>query len=300
MTGRFVGRTVIVTGAASGIGRSAALRFATEGASVVAADINEEGGEETVDMSRGGGGEVAFLRADVSIEADIARLVQHTITTFGGVDILFNNAGAGGTIGPIEHTPADDWDRTFCIVLRSVLLGIKHVVPQMKKQGRGSIVSTSSVAGIRGYGFSHAYCAAKAGVINLTRSTAVELAQYGIRANCVCPGAIATPMQYDTMGAQLDAKLAARQPIGRAGQPSDVAGAVLYLASDDAEWVTGQAIVIDGGVTLGIWNYQADGGASQRPLDAATKFANLDNSARPSAPGTTFLGPSYLSAPSLD
>ena len=192
--------------------------------------------------------------------------------------MLFNNAGSGGAYGPVEEVASDDWDRTVNLLLRSVFYGTKHVVPHMKRAGRGAIVSTSSVAGARGFRYGHAYSAAKAGVINLTRSTAIELGPYGIRANCVCPGDILTPMQGGGDPAAIEASLNEKQPIRRAGQSTDVAGAVLFLASEEAGWVTGESITIDGGFTAGIWSY--------------------DQSIEPdTVPRAMFLGPTFLNNP---
>ncbi len=276
---RFKNKTVVMTGSASGIGRETAIRFAAEGAHVIGADLNEAGGHATAELCRGAGGSADFLVTNVTVEKDIIDLIGHAIESRGAIDVLFNNAGSGGAYGPVEDVASDDWDHTINLLLRSVFYGIKHAVPHMKARGAGAIVSTSSVAGIRGFRFGHAYCSAKAGVINLTRSTAIELGPYGIRVNCVCPGDILTPMQGGGDVAEIERTLDRRQPIPRAGQPRDVAGAVLYLASDDAQWVTGEAITMDGGFTLGIWNYD-------QKIDAA------------SIPAAQFLGPTFLHNPS--
>lgn len=252
------GKVAVVTGSASGIGREAAIRLAAAGAKVVGGDIDATGGEETATLCRAAGSESLFLTTDVTSEPDIAALIALAIDRFSRVDILFNNAGVTGAKGPIEETSIDDWDRTQHILLRSVFLGIKHVVPHMKRQGGGAIINNSSLAGHRGYRAIHAYSAAKAGVVNLTRSAAIELGEHRIRVNCVCPGYVLTPMHgfRAKEGEDLADMLAGFQPITRTGQPRDVAGAVLYFASDDADWVTGVSMNIDGGAMAGVWHYQ--------------------------------------------
>jgi NAD(P)-dependent dehydrogenase (short-subunit alcohol dehydrogenase family) len=252
---RFEGKTVVLTGSASGIGWETALRFAREGAHVVGGDLNVDGGQEVAALCRDAAGSADFVETNVTREEDIVRLIGRAIETRGQIDVLFNNAGSGGAYGPVEEVESDNWDHTINLLLRSVFYGTKHAVPHMKRAGTGAIVSTSSVAGLRGFRYGHAYSAAKAGVINLTRSTAIELGPYGIRVNCVCPGDILTPMQGAGDVAEIQARLDANQPIRRAGQSADVAAAVLYLASDDAGWVTGEALTIDGGFTVGIWTY---------------------------------------------
>ncbi|HJU28018.1 MAG TPA: SDR family oxidoreductase, partial [Candidatus Binataceae bacterium] len=176
--------------------------------------------------------------------------VARAVSEFGRLDITYNNAGLGGALGPIENIPVENWDRTFAILLRSVFLGIKHSVPQMRKQGGGSIISTASIAGILGQAGPLVYSVAKAGVIHLTKCAAVELGKDRIRVNCICPGGINTPLLHkhipggEAATVQL---LQVIQPIPRAGTGDDIAGMALYLASDDSEWVTGTAMVVDGG-----------------------------------------------------
>lgn len=275
---RFEGRTVVLTGSASGIGRETAVRFAAEGAHVIGGDLNEAGGEDTARMCRDAGGGGGFVRTDVTSEDDVAGLIGRAVEDRGGIDALFNNAGSGGAYGPIDEVASDDWDRTVNLLMRSVFYGIKHAAPHMKARGGGAIVSTSSVAGVRGFRYGHAYSAAKAGVINLTRSAAIELGPYGVRVNCVGPGDILTPMQGGGDPAAIERTLDGRQPLRRAGRSADVASAVLYLASDDAAWITGETIMIDGGFTAGIWTY--------------------DQSIEPdSVPKAMFLGPTYLTNP---
>jgi NAD(P)-dependent dehydrogenase (short-subunit alcohol dehydrogenase family) len=253
--GKLEKKVAVITGAASGIGRATAIRFAGEGAAVVIADMNREGGEAAVRDCKENGGSAVFQLADVSSEEDVKGAVARAVKEFGRLDVIYNNAGLGGAVGPLEKTSAENWDRTFSILLRAVFLGIKHAVPEMRKTGGGSIVSTASIAGIRGAAGLHAYCAAKAGVISLTRSAAIEFAKDKIRVNCICPGLIATPLTYNRIpgGEQTATQLfAAFQPWPRAGRPEDIAAMALFLASDDSEFVSGQAMVVDGAVTSGM------------------------------------------------
>ncbi len=270
--GRLDKKVAVITGAASGIGRATAIRFAGEGAAVVIADLNKEGGEAAVRDCRENGGNAVFQPTDVTSETEIQAAIARAVKEFGRLDIMYNNAGLGGAVGPIDQVTAENWDRTMAVLLRAVFLGIKHATPAMRKAGGGSIISTASVAGLRGGAGLHAYCAAKAGVVNLTRSTAIELARDKIRVNCICPGGINTPLIYNRIpgGADVSAQLLANfQPIQRAGRPDDIASMVLFLASDDAEWITGQAMVVDGGLTAG-WGPAGGGAAAQgaAPLGA--------------------------------
>src|SRR5215469_9776678 len=251
---RLKGKVAVITGAASGIGRATAIKFAGEGAAVVIADLNVEGGESAVRDCKENAGRAVFQKTDVSAEAEIKALVARAIKEFGRLDIIYNNAGIGGAVGPLEQITVEDWDRSQAVLLRGVFLGIKHSVPEMRKVGGGSIISTASVAGISGFNGLHAYCAAKAGVVNLTRSAALEFAKDKIRVNCICPGGINTPILHRNMPGMKEAMeqwMAKGQPIQRAGHPEDIANMALFLASDDSEWVTGQAMVVDGGLTVG-------------------------------------------------
>jgi NAD(P)-dependent dehydrogenase (short-subunit alcohol dehydrogenase family) len=248
-------KVALITGAASGIGRATAVRFAGEGAAVVIADLNKEGGEAAVRDCKENGGPAVFQLADVSHEEDIKGSIDRAVKEFGRLNFIYNNAGLGGAVGPLENTTAENWDRSFAILLRAVFLGIKHAVPEMRKVGGGSIISTASIAGLRGAAGLHAYCAAKAGVISLTRSASIELAKDKIRVNCICPGLIATPLTYNRIpgGEQVATQLfAGFQPWPRAGRPEDIAAIALFLASDDSEFVSGQAMVVDGAVTSGM------------------------------------------------
>jgi len=245
MMGRLDNKVAVITGAASGMGRSAAVRFAGEGAAVVVADLNEDGGAATVRECKENGGRAVFQKTDVAVETDIKALIARALSEFGRLDITFNNAGFVGTLGPLEEISAESWDSTHAVLLRGVFFGIKHSIPAMR-QGGGSIISTASIAGMRGGFGPTIYSAAKAGVINLTQCAAVELAKDRIRVNCICPGGIDTPIGGRRSQRTADV-LAQSQPIKRAGQPDDIAKMALFLASDESEWITGTAMVVDGG-----------------------------------------------------
>jgi NAD(P)-dependent dehydrogenase (short-subunit alcohol dehydrogenase family) len=252
--GRLDGKVAVITGAASGIGAATAKRFAAEGAAVVVGDLNEAGGRAVVEACVQAGGRAAFQPVDVSREADVAALLRRAVDDYGRLDVLFNNAGLGGAIGPLESVSVDDWDRTQAVLLRGVFLGIKHAIAPMRAAGGGSIISTASIAGIRAGAGPHSYSAAKAAVINLTRTAAVELAKDSIRVNCICPGGIHTPLLSSRLpgGAEgLTPLLAMLQPLPRAGYPEDIAAMALFLASDEAGFVTGASMVVDGGFTAG-------------------------------------------------
>jgi len=259
------GKVAVVTGAASGIGRASALLFARSGAKVVLADLNTQGGEEAAALCAQSGNPAIFQRTDVASEADVAALVGRATGAFGRLDILFNNAGFGGAAGPIEDVPVEDWDRTLAVCVRGPFLGIKHAVRPMRACGGGAIISTASTVGPRGFADLVAYSTAKAAVINLTRSAALQLAQDMIRVNCIAPGVINTPglvgrRDYDR--ARQDEININAQPLPVAGQPEDVAQAALFLASDAARFITGETLVVDGGVTVG---------AKARPRESARR-----------------------------
>src|SRR5208282_557774 len=252
--GKLDGKVAVITGAASGIGRATAIRLAGEGAAVVIADLNLEGGESAVRDCRENGGRAVFQKTDVSSEQEIKAAIDRAVREFGRLDIIFNNAGLGGAVGTVEEITVDNWDRTMVILLRAVFVGIKYSVPEMRKVGGGSIISTASVAGLRGGAGPHAYSAAKAAVINLTRSVALEVGKDKIRVNCICPGGINTPLISKRVpgGAPVAEQFLSQiQAIPRAGHPEDIANMALFLAGDDSEWVTGQAMVVDGGLTAG-------------------------------------------------
>ena len=255
---RFDGRTAVVTGAASGIGKATALRLASEGAWVVAADIDAVGGEA---LSRELEGRIVFKQTDVCIDGDIRELMDFAARRSGGVDVLFNNAGAGGARETIDEIDAAGWDRTMNLLLRSVALGIRHVVPHMVARGGGSIVNTASVAALSAGMAPTAYSVAKAGVLHLSKVAAADLARHRIRVNAICPGFIKTNIfatSLEVPGALRDrvndviAGFAEQaQPVARGGRPEDIAGAVAFLASDDAGFVTGTHLLVDGGILVG-------------------------------------------------
>jgi NAD(P)-dependent dehydrogenase (short-subunit alcohol dehydrogenase family) len=254
---RFTGKRAVVTGGASGIGRATALRLAKEGAEVLIGDIDEAGGRELAETSNG---RIAFRRCDVTQAGDIEALVA-AADAAGGLDVLFNNAGAPGAREGIDEIAPESWDRTQALLLRSVALGIRYAAPLMAKRGGGSIVNTSSVSAL-GSGYAPvAYSTAKAGVLHLTTLAAAGLAKDRIRVNAVVPGFITTaiftrdfdlPDDKRAMADQAIWGMAAHaQPVARAGRPEDIAAAVAYLASDDAAFVTGTSILVDGGLTIG-------------------------------------------------
>jgi NAD(P)-dependent dehydrogenase (short-subunit alcohol dehydrogenase family) len=260
---RFSDRTVVVTGAASGIGAAATALFAREGAVVFASDIDVESGKKLAEETEG---DVRFVRCDVCDPAAIEALMDRAAEETGGIDTLLNNAGAGGARESIEEIGPDAWDTTMDLLLRSVAMGIRYAVPHMKgrpstKTGGASIVNISSVAAV-GPGYSPTtYAVAKAGVLHLTKCAATDLAQHGIRVNAVQPGFINTniftasldiPDELKTQAKAMIAQMSSNaQPVARGGEPIDIAEAVAYLASDAAGFVTGTSLVVDGGITLG-------------------------------------------------
>lgn len=252
MAGRLDGKVAVVTGGGNGIGRATVLRFLAEGARVVCADLNEETGRETVALAARAGADarVRFARADVANEDDVAAAIAAAEREFGGLDCMFNNAGIGGAFGPITHLDLEEWEQTQAVLVRGVFLGMKHAARSMRTRGHGgSILSTASIAGLSGGDGPQAYSAAKAAVINLTRAVAIELAPDRIRVNAICPGAILTPLLHRGNPDALRPTLEAYQPWPEAGRPEDIAAAALFLASDDATFVTGAALVVDGGAT---------------------------------------------------
>jgi NAD(P)-dependent dehydrogenase (short-subunit alcohol dehydrogenase family) len=250
---RLAGKVAVVTGGASGIGEASVRLFHDEGAHVVAADVQADRGKALADALGAG---VVFQHADVRREADVEAMIARAVDEFGRLDVLFNNAGFVGASGPIDETPADAFDATLAVLLRGVFLGMKHAAPIMKRQRSGSIVSTASVAALRAGLGPHAYSTAKAGVVHLTRSVALELAEYDVRVNCICPGGVVTPLLTQAIPGD-DAErvvsdaLAQMHPLRRACQPEDIARAALWLASDEAGFVTAETLVVDGGMSAG-------------------------------------------------
>jgi NAD(P)-dependent dehydrogenase (short-subunit alcohol dehydrogenase family) len=258
---RLDGKVAIITGGASGIGEGTARLFVAEGARVVIADIQDDRGEG---LAHELGDAAVYQRTDVSVEDDVKGAVAAATKTFGRLDVIFNNAGFLGATGPIEEIPADEFDRTMHVLLRGVFFGMKHAAPVMKAQGGGSIISTASIAGIEAGDGPHVYSTAKAAVIHLTKSVALELAEHSVRVNAICPGAIVTPLVLGGVTATPRQEEAVKeqfvkfQPIPHTGVPEDIARAALWLASDESAFVTGQAIVVDGGATAGTpWSRQA-------------------------------------------
>jgi NAD(P)-dependent dehydrogenase (short-subunit alcohol dehydrogenase family) len=242
------GLVAVVTGGASGIGQATVERFLAEGWAVVAADLNAGNGERLVaDLEADGHkGRIAFMQSDVSVEEDVAAVVGAAAERFGRLDCMVNNAGVGGAFGPITELEVEDWDYTFAVLTRGVFLGVKHAPRLMQAQGRpGSIVNTASIAGLGGGAGPQAYSAAKAAVLNLTRTAAVELAPHRIRVNAVNPGAVKTPI---IAGAPLDELPGGAQPWPDVGQPHQIASVIHFLAGEDAGFMTGESVTVDGGV----------------------------------------------------
>jgi 3-oxoacyl-[acyl-carrier protein] reductase len=244
------GTVSIVTGAAGGIGRAIAVRLSKNGSKVLAADISEDGLKETLALIEKEGGEGAYIVADVSSQDDINKIVEKAAGDFGGLDILVNNAGVS-TFGFIESVADAEIERIFSVNLNAVIKLTRACVPHLKKSGRGRIINVSSVEGIRGSGLLPVYSASKAGVIGLTRSNAIELARHMITVNAVCPGPIRTNMLAGLIAdKKFEEKVKKGVPMKRLGTPEDIAGPVAFCASEDASYVTGNIIVIDGGMTV--------------------------------------------------
>ena len=248
---RFEGKSVLVTGGSSGIGRRTALAFASEGARVAVADVTVEAGEDTVRAIRSANGEAFFIETDVSQARQVEMLIRRVVELYGRLDCAFNNAGIQGDFAPTADCTEANWDQVIGTNLKGEWLCMKYEIPQMIKQGHGAIVNASSMAGLRGYGTIPAYSAAKHGVIGLTKSAALEYAKHGIRINTVCPGAIPTPMTAPRLAdPELRASLTNMHPMGRLGTTEEIAEAVLWLCSDAASFVTGHAMAVDGGITV--------------------------------------------------
>ena len=267
--GRLEGRAAVVTGGAGGIGLETVRRFLHEGASVLIGDYNAETGQAAAARlaAEGFGDRVRFRRVDVSLEPDVEALMGEAVQAFGRLDIVFNNAGIGGAIGPIVETQVEHWDATFAVMARGVFLGVKHAARQMMTRGGGSIINTASIAGLAGGVLPTVYSATKAAVVSFTRNAATELAEYRIRVNAVCPGIIFTPLMHHGREEQAEAVVREIQPWPDRGEPHHVASAVLYLASDDSAFVTGEAHAVDGG-------YLANGLLRTHPLPGAKKKAD--------------------------
>ena len=249
MKKRLEGKVAIVTGAGSGIGKATAVLFALEGAKVTVAEINADAGEKTVEEIKNAGGEAIFVKTDVTKEADAANMVKAAVEEFGKLNILFNNVGTGSG-GTVVTATEEYWDEIMDMNVKPAFFGSKHAIPEMVKAGGGSIINMASIGGLSGQ-FSATFCASKGAVVNLTRSMAVAHAKEGVRVNCVCPGYIDTPMiRYTVLKEPENRKrAAAKHPMNRVGTAEEIAYAVLFLGSDEASFVTGAILPVDGGFT---------------------------------------------------
>jgi NAD(P)-dependent dehydrogenase (short-subunit alcohol dehydrogenase family) len=245
---RLAGKVAIITGAASGIGQATAIRFAQEGARVIVADINEAGGQQTIAQAKTQGGEASFVRTDVGNEADIQAVIAAAISRYGGLDILYNNA-YWTLARTAEETTNENWHKTMDVTLRAVWLGAKYAIPHLRARGGGVILNTASVQSLVGFPGYAAYQAAKGGVLAFTRALALEVAKDHIRVVAILPGAIDTPavrISQDIDVSDLEAAI----PMKRLGKPSEIANTALFLASDEASYITGAGILVDGGYTV--------------------------------------------------
>jgi NAD(P)-dependent dehydrogenase (short-subunit alcohol dehydrogenase family) len=256
---RLDGKVAVITGGVSGIGEGTVRLFVEEGARVVVADVQDERGHNLIEDL--GASSAAYVHADVGDEEQVKGAVGAAVERFGRLDCIFNNAGFAGVSGPIEETDMEGYDRTMGVLVKGVFLGMKYTAPLMKAQGSGSIINTASVVGLRTGMGPHVYSMAKAAVVHLTRSVAMELGEAGVRVNCICPGFIMTEIFKSAIGLSdelwpgvkdfLTANFATVQPIKRMGMPRDIANAALFLASDDSSFVNGHALVVDGGLIGG-------------------------------------------------
>ncbi|MFC4800236.1 SDR family NAD(P)-dependent oxidoreductase [Neobacillus sp. GCM10023253] len=245
---RFLGKTAIVTGGGSGIGRAAAIRFAQEGAAVAVADVDSLGGEETVSIIENAGGKAIFVKTDVADSNQIKELISTTTNTFGSLNIMFNNAGIGNSEVKSTDLSEDEWDKVVDINLKGVFLGIKYAVPELIKAGGGAIVNTASLLGLKGQKYMSAYNASKGGVVILTKNAALEYGKKNIRVNAIAPGVIDTKIIENWRQSEWKWPIISKaNALGRIGNPEEVANAVLFLASDEASFITGATLSVDGG-----------------------------------------------------
>jgi NAD(P)-dependent dehydrogenase (short-subunit alcohol dehydrogenase family) len=251
---RLDGKVAVITGAATGIGRATAVLFSREGARVVFGDVNEVEADETLRLIGLAGGEGRFVRCDVRRSEDVARLVDAAVSAYGQLDVMMNNVGVN-FYGKVHETSEEDWAACLNLNLGGVYRGMREAIPHMLKAGKGAIVNTASNQGLVAFNGFAAYAAAKGAIVQLTRQASLDYAPNNIRVNCICPGAVRTPMNPELLDPSLDGgarleRSSSRIPMLRIGEPEEVAEAALYLASDAAAWVTGLALVIDGGVTV--------------------------------------------------
>jgi NAD(P)-dependent dehydrogenase (short-subunit alcohol dehydrogenase family) len=251
MSGQLNGKVALITGGASGIGRATALTFAREGAKLIIADMNEDGGQQTVHMITEHGGEATFVQVDVSRATEVEAMISKTVQTYGRLDCAHNNAGIGSRPRVLLHELSEEsWERVISINLKGVWLCMKYEIIQMCTQGGGAIVNTASIMGLVGsWSRSGVYNASKHGVVGLTKTAALEYAKLGIRVNAVCPGYIRTPLIEEalTSNPEMEAQIVARHPVGRMGRPEEIAEAVMWLCADAASFVTGHTMTVDGG-----------------------------------------------------
>lgn len=251
---RLKNKVAVVTGGGMGIGRSGALAFAAEGAAVAVADVNAQAANQVAEEIRAAGGQAVAVLADVSKNADAERIAQETVQAFGGIDFLLNNAGIQ-TYGTVTETDEETWDRTLNINLKGMYLVAKYCIPEMRKRGGGAIVNIASIQGIANQKRVAAYAAAKGGVIALTRSMGVDYAAENIRANCICPGGVITPMMYEALALsyppeQIEEEIrkgGLTYPLGRLAQPEEIARVAVFLCTSDSSFMTGSTVVVDGG-----------------------------------------------------
>ena len=250
--GALEGKVAVVTGAAMGIGRASALLFAREGSDVVVADVDEDGGRETVSLVEAAGGRAAFVRTDVSVQSEVEAMVGFAVDRFGGLDCAHNNAGIAAPMAALADYPDDGWHRTIDVMLNGVYYCMKAEIPAMLERGAGAIVNTASGVGLVAYKHQAAYTASKHGVIGLTKVAALDYGARGIRVNAICPGTARTPMVDEAMRRQpsIDEHLKALHPIGRIGEASEIAEAAVWLCTPAASFVLGVALPVDGGYVV--------------------------------------------------